>query len=203
VLARLIYQDLIATSAETRFGRSGSDPIQDLLRDFPQKEFRVIVAVSSSFEQTTTQYSTRFPDAAIYCFEPKSRSVHGEKKKGDSDRLALTESLGNWCTANQISHIDLLKIDTEGRDLEVIKSAGEMLNKIDILQCQAGANKYNRYHNSYSDVSEVLFDAGFYLYGIYHQSGEWTGGGYPVLRRFDPDFVNAALVGNLRGVACE
>jgi hypothetical protein len=39
-----------------------------------------------------------------------------------------------------------------------------------------------------------------HLYRIYGQTKEWSGGGYPVLRRFDPVFINGRLIGPLQNL---
>jgi FkbM family methyltransferase len=45
------------------------------------------------------------------------------------------ESIDNFCNANGIDHIDLLKVDTEGGDLKVLEGAQELLRqqKIDVV----------------------------------------------------------------------
>lgn len=43
-------------------------------------------------------------------------------------------TLEQYCSENQINHIDLLKIDTEGYDFEVIQGAGNIINNIDYIQ---------------------------------------------------------------------
>jgi FkbM family methyltransferase len=213
-----------------------------LIRDFPQKDFRIIFDVGASTGQLASQYSQQFPLAKIICFEPvestfmslsdRVRSLPNVhtfclglgaessrrtiKVSGNSTMNRMTrevavspginaqsiqiETLEQWCKENDVAHIDLLKIDTEGSDLEVLKGADKMLNKIDFIQCKVSANRYNKCHAWYEVISDYLFEREFYLYGIYEQFGEWTGGGYPILRRFNPVFVNVNMIGPLRGV---
>ena len=109
-------------------------------------------------------------------------------------------TLETFCRARGIGHIDFLKIDTEGHDLSVLRGCGAMLAEIDFIQCEASANRYNRFHNAYADIFDFLSDRGFHLFQITGQTWEWGGGGKPVLRRFDPVFVNARVVGSLAGV---
>ncbi len=109
-------------------------------------------------------------------------------------------TLETFCRARGIGHIDFLKIDTEGHDLSVLRGCGAMLAEIDFIQCEASANRYNRFHNAYADIFDFLSDRGFHLFQITGQTWEWGGGGKPVLRRFDPVFVNARVVGPLAGV---
>jgi FkbM family methyltransferase len=116
------------------------------------------------------------------------------------NRVVAVSTLHRFCQENAIPHIDLLKIDTEGHDLEVLRGAHEMLTNIDFIQCETGANTYNRFHQYYGRISEYLFAHDFYLFGIYGQIREWGASGYPILRRFNSVFINSRLVGELRGI---
>ena len=53
------------------------------------------------------------------------------------------------------------------------------------FECEVSANEYNKYHTSYQQIYDKLSAYGFYLFHIQEQTNEWTGGGYPVLRRFN------------------
>lgn len=109
--------------------------------------------------------------------------------------------LDSFCKKNGINHIDFLKIDTEGHDFSVIKGCGSFIENIDFVQCEASANIYNKFHNSFIDIFSYMTLKGFYLFKIYGQTFEWGGdGGYPILRRFDPVFVNKRVVGALEKV---
>ena len=44
------------------------------------------------------------------------------------------ETLDNYCQRNSISKIDLLKIDTQGYDLEVLRGAKQMLSEHRIIE---------------------------------------------------------------------
>jgi len=55
------------------------------------------------------------------------------------------DTLANFCDNTNIERISFLKIDTEGYDLEVLKGAGDMLDRgyIDIIEIEAGMNPRN------------------------------------------------------------
>lgn len=114
-----------------------------------------------------------------------------------------TMTIEEFCLENSINHINFLKVDTEGHDLEVIKGCGDFIKNIDFIQCEASANKYNRFHCSFVEIFNFLSDANFYLFYIDEQTFEWSGGGYPVLRRFNMIFINGCIVGELKGVIRE
>lgn len=46
----------------------------------------------------------------------------------------MVSTVYDYCRANDIDHIDLLKIDAEGYDFEVIKGCGSFINRIKYLQ---------------------------------------------------------------------
>ena len=114
-----------------------------------------------------------------------------------------TSTLEEFCAANRVVHIDFLKIDTEGHDLSVLQGCGRMIEHVDFVQCEASANAYNKFHNSFIDIFNFMTCHGFYLFHIDGQTFEWGGGGYPVLRRFDPIFVNSRVFGEMTGVTRE
>jgi FkbM family methyltransferase len=130
------------------------------------------------------------------------RVLSEKDQRPDADLWRNIESLTvvDFCKANDINHIDFMKIDTEGHDLAVLRGCGEFLRNIDFIQCEASANRYNRFHNAFTEIFEFLTDAGFYLFDIDGLTYEWANGGYPVLRRFDPVFINGRLVGEMKNL---
>jgi FkbM family methyltransferase len=47
-----------------------------------------------------------------------------------------TKRLDTFMQENGIDHVDFIKIDTQGNDLNVIKSLGEMISKVDIIEAE-------------------------------------------------------------------
>lgn len=80
-------------------------------------------------------------------------------------------TLDGFCADNNIQHIDFLKIDTEGHDLEVLKGASAMLagHEIDLVQVEAGMNPGNHRHASMESLKTFLESLGYVLFGIYEQ----------------------------------
>lgn len=109
-------------------------------------------------------------------------------------------SLEDFCRDNSIDNISYLKIDTEGHEMEAIEGFGKMSANIDFIEFEVSANSYNKYHTSFQDIYDKLSNLGFYLFHIQEQCNEWTGGGYPVLRRFNAIFINKNIVGEMKGV---
>jgi Methyltransferase FkbM domain len=99
-----------------------------------------------------------------------------------------------------IAHVDFMKIDTEGHDLEVLFGFEPVLDQVDFIQVEAGMNPYNTTHVAFGKLDGMLQESGFYLFLILDQKMEWKRRGRPVLRRCNPVFINLRLV-NLRGIS--
>ncbi len=105
--------------------------------------------------------------------------------------------LDDWCAEQGIGHIDFLKVDTEGHDLDVLKGATGILPQVDFVQVEVSMNRYNRFHVPFFDVFDFMSDAGFHLFFLHGQAFE--GRSLPVLRRADPIFINSRVVGPITG----
>ena len=90
--------------------------------------------------------------------------------------------------------IDFMKIDVEGHELEVLRGASETLHKVMFIELEASMNLYNRYHVSFCDLQESMAGFGFMLFSVHEQVQEWSGGGYPVLRRANVTYVNTRML---------
>jgi hypothetical protein len=99
--------------------------------------------------------------------------------------------LSAFCSDNGICHINYLKIDTEGYDLEVLKGASELLagHSIDLLEVEVGMNPRNDYHVNISVVLEYLESKGYLVFGVYEQVQEWVTS-KPFLRRSNVLFIS-------------
>jgi FkbM family methyltransferase len=92
-----------------------------------------------------------------------------------------------------IAHVDFLKIDTEGHDLEVLQGFQPALGRVDFIEVEAGMNPYNRTHVPFASLAGYLHGEGFHLFRIFQQKMEWKQGGRPVLRRCNPVFISGRL----------
>lgn len=87
------------------------------------------------------------------------------------------ETLSKVASHHKLKHIDFLKIDAEGFDLEVLKGGESLLEKqaISFIQVEAGVNSLNQKHIPLATFQTYLEEKGYYLFGIYEQRPEWTG----------------------------
>ncbi len=103
-------------------------------------------------------------------------------------------TLDLWCETAGIEHIDFLKIDTEGHDLEVMKGATGLFERqaIRLIDIEVGINPTNSFHVPFHTVSEFLWNNGMLLFGIYDQIQEVPQvGNY--LRRSNALFISREL----------
>jgi FkbM family methyltransferase len=87
------------------------------------------------------------------------------------------KKLDEVCYSAKLDYIDILKIDTEGFDIEVLKGSASMLkaNSIGFIQVEAGMNPTNKLHVPLQAFVDFLAPYGYVLFGIYEQHLEWTG----------------------------
>jgi FkbM family methyltransferase len=106
-----------------------------------------------------------------------------------------TDTIDAFCAEHKVERIDLLKIDTEGGDLDVLRGAEAMLGemRIDVLQVEAGMNPQNRVHVDLQAFRAHLEPRGYFLFRLYNQAAE-VPTGEPHLRRCDPVFVSQRVI---------
>ena len=87
------------------------------------------------------------------------RGALGWPETTGAEQVEIT-TLDNYCARNQIPHIDLLKIDVEGYELEVLKGASQLLinNKIGLVQFE--------YSACYIDARVFLIDVFDFIRGL-------------------------------------
>jgi FkbM family methyltransferase len=102
-------------------------------------------------------------------------------------------TLDAFAATHEIPHIDLLKIDTEGWDLDVLQGADRLLlsSQIAFVQVEAGMNPHNPKHVPLARLEEHLEARGYTIFGLYGQTPEWTGEAR--LRFVDAVFCSATI----------
>jgi hypothetical protein len=105
------------------------------------------------------------------------------------------ETLDDLCASQKVTHIDYLKIDTEGGDFNVLSGATAMLAKqqIDTVEVEAGMNVGNKRHVPFEKLKAFFEDRNYFLFGIYEQVNEWPAK-QPQLRRTNPVFISEKLI---------
>ena len=66
-----------------------------------------------------------------------------------------TDTLDSYCALNKIEKIDILKIDTEGSEIEVLQGAHKMLDHTDIILIEV-LDKKKDFSKKYQKVMDIL-----------------------------------------------
>ena len=91
-----------------------------------------------------------------------------------------------------MDRIGLLKVDSEGHDLQVLIGFRKMLaaTRIDLVEAEVGMNPENKRHVSFEAVKAYLERFGYRLFLIYEQTYDVPFSGRAVLRRCNVVFVS-------------
>lgn len=77
-------------------------------------------------------------------------------------------SLDDYCNINEINHIDLIKIDTQGYEDKILKGSKKILSegKVSAIECEIMFdNVYDKYLN-FSDLERYLIPNNFRMVGL-------------------------------------
>ena len=77
-----------------------------------------------------------------------------------------TQSLDNWTNDNNITHIDLLKMDTQGSEPEILEGGKHILNNTNVIVTELMFYDLYKKQNSFYDLEKTLLPLGFELYDI-------------------------------------
>ena len=96
------------------------------------------------------------------------RVAPAAQDSSDTETVKVT-TIDAFCLENGISRIDILKTDTEGSDLEVLKGAEKMLanGKIGAVLSEASIRTDDLQHSKYRELHAFLQRFEFELFSIY------------------------------------
>jgi FkbM family methyltransferase len=99
------------------------------------------------------------------------------RRPGDTAQPIRLATLAGFCRAHDIGQIDLLKIDTEGFELPVLRGATALLSSgaVRFIQAECAPARQSGYFVAYDELTEYLRGFGYELYGVYEQTPHWTG----------------------------
>ena len=97
------------------------------------------------------------------------RNELSNNRSSTPHELVEIRTLDSFCAEQKISHIDLLKTDTEGFDLEVVKGAEAMLRagQIQFILAEVTFQLDNTYHTSFFHLAEYLYGLKYRFVDIY------------------------------------
>jgi FkbM family methyltransferase len=95
---------------------------------------------------------------------------------GKAGAKITVTTIDNFCSANHIETIDILKTDTEGHDAHVLKGATQMLaeNKICCIMSEVGfIQDYS--HTLFEDIFDLLRPCGYQFAGLFETTFDRSG----------------------------
>jgi FkbM family methyltransferase len=101
--------------------------------------------------------------------------------KNAKAEVIRVDTLDAYCLSNNIKRIDLLKIDTEGYELSVLKGAERMLDerKISFVYCEVGFMKSNNRNTYFAELTEYLAAKNYFFYSLYQlDAHDWHNGNH-------------------------
>jgi FkbM family methyltransferase len=113
--------------------------------------------------------------AALYhrdCTQLNSLRIENNTAANSPERTAeqvTITTIDDYCAANNINRIGILKSDTEGFDLEVIKGAQNCLanGSISFILSEVWFSPSDSQHTYFPDLHEYVSKYGFFLYSFY------------------------------------
>ncbi len=99
--------------------------------------------------------------------EAKQQGTEDSYSRGvNCQRVVKTIRLDDYINENNIEHIDLLKIDTQGFEPEVLHGMGEYLKNVNVVLTELMLYDLYERSVSFTDIERFLIPAGFKLYDI-------------------------------------
>jgi FkbM family methyltransferase len=119
----------------------------------------------------------------------------GRSARASVDTVAISTG-DRFCRQHNIEHIDYLKIDTEGLDLDVLLGFAEMLSAhaVGLVEVEASMNLRNRRHVPFEKMKALLESLDYSLFHIYEMASEAGFSGRPYMRRANFVFVSETMV---------
>jgi FkbM family methyltransferase len=99
-------------------------------------------------------------------------------REAKEETIQIT-TLDAYCRAHSITKIDLLKIDTEGFEINVLRGATEMMRNgtISFIYCETGFQQGNQRNTYFPELTEHLAKFGYYFFGLYQMDyHDWKRG---------------------------
>ena len=100
---------------------------------------------------------------------------------GAREETITIDTLDHYCDVQQIKKIDLLKIDTEGFEINVLKGAKQMLQSgsISFVYCETGFQNSNKRNTYFPELTEFLAAQDYYFFGLYNTDyHDWKRGNH-------------------------
>ena len=115
--------------------------------------------------------------ATIYHMRHSTMNSLVRPEFAEGEEMVRVTTIDEFVNANALLHIDLLKIDAEGSDLDVLAGANVVLGqgRVSFVLVEVTFTRTNKYHVLFDDVRDFLALKQFSVFGFYDQQLEWSG----------------------------
>lgn len=167
-------------------GANEGQTVSTVLKAFPAARIHSFEPVKQTFELLDAQFrnhpnvtcnrcavSNTSGEVRIVATQDSEMShlLKSEEEIGNASDIQTVESvtIDGYCSENGIDRIDVLKTDTEGNDLDVLKGGERMLEngQIYCVFTEATFNPTDDQHSQFTEMSNYLNKYGFTLYCCY------------------------------------
>ena len=136
-------------------------------------------------EGTATLHHTIEP-ACSSLYPPDERLIHSlpllsAMEPCGTGPVALS-TLATWCTSRGIGRVDVIKLDTQGSELSVLRGAAPLLSTVQLLEVEVEFNPLYEGQPLFGDVDAFVRDHGFRLWRLDHLVHYSTGEPGPLVR---------------------
>jgi FkbM family methyltransferase len=147
------------------------EPIKDIYNrlNHKTKNFKnvEIIQAAVSDENSNSKaemYVSSTSDCSSSLLKPKDHLIYcPEVSFLDKTVPINTIILGDWLLEKNINQIDLIWIDVQGMELNIFKSLGDMIDKVECIYTEVSIKEFYEGSGSYDDIKKYLSDRGFIL----------------------------------------
>ena len=143
------------------------EQLRERYRDRPWVE--IVALALGARAGAATLHITREP-ACSSLYQPIDEVIDRHPRL-ESQRLATREqielvTLDDWCASTSVERVDLIKLDTQGSELDVLRGATRTLDRVVAVQTEVEFNRMYEAQPLFGDVDRFLRDHGFTLWQL-------------------------------------
>jgi len=151
----------------------------------------IVETALGSKDETKTLYVSNFSNL-------NSLKKPNERAWGFADNKSVdveTTTLDQFCFANDIKHIDILKLDVQGSELDILLGSKTILEKgnISLIYVEWQVVPLYENHHKYYKIAEFLAGFDYELFNLYNINEARSG----QIRWADAIYTSKLLMGNL------
>jgi FkbM family methyltransferase len=130
---------------------------------------QIVPYALGSERRAANLYITREPAcSSVY---PPIDDVVDRHPRLEPQRMVRRETielmtLDDWCADNAVDQVDLVKLDTQGSELDILRGAKRTLEHVSVVQAEVEFNPMYKGQPLFGDVDRFLRDRGFVLWHL-------------------------------------